>query len=72
MKSWKHRRMAFSTTAAWVLLRSTGPLGTFDLDPKRAAEKQQADAVWRQTAIITSGMAMGFVFLNKQKQLEVR
>lgn len=66
------RQLALCMVSHQTLLRSTGPLGRFDLDPKEAQRKTTALNEHRQTAIILSGKALGIVFMNARGQLEAR
>lgn len=66
------RSLSLAMVSHQTLLRSTGSLGMFDLDPKGAAAKQRAGYQLRQTAIITAGLMLGIVFRNAKGEFEVR
>lgn len=66
------RWLAFVMVSHHTLLRSTGPLGRWSIDPKIAQGKTDALDRQRQTAIILSGKELGIVFMNALGQLEAR
>lgn len=58
------RTLALSLVSHRALLRSTGPLGAFDHDPKARDENRRAIHMTLQTAIISSGLMLGIVRRN--------
>lgn len=65
------RALALSTVSERTLVRSTGPLGAWSMEPKVSLWKHRANYAQRQAAIIKAGIELGVVF-KTNKGFEVR